>query len=587
MSRKKKQTATVAVIDFETDPFLFMRAPRPFKAGFYDLKDGYKEFSGDNCATQLIIYLESRQDPMTIYAHNGGKFDFFFLLEEGALENPVMMINSRIVKCRTLGIHEVRDSYAMMPIPLRAYQKLDIDYAKLERDVRDQHDAEISKYLKMDCVYLFELVTKFIDQFGAKLTVGAAAISEVLKFHPVPRRDARHDKAFRPFYFGGRVECFEKGKLIPSAPGKKLKIFDVNSMYPKAMHAYDHPASGIYIRLDDGAALARFDHKTGKIKGFGGVYFIKFTGSNKGALPMRKEDGGLTFDCEYGEFFACSHEVKAACELGLITVDKIDMLYICSASSSYKEFVDHWMAEKISCKESGDKAGEIFAKLMLNSAYGKMATDPTKFKDYFILDNNDYESIESFEQWKHNGTLYAKECSSEIESEKDARALYKKLVPTLVQDNLRFEIWVCGAPDDNGYFDVAIGASITSAARSILLRAIHACDRPLYCDTDSLICEGLDGVEIHDSALGAWKFEGETDTLYVAGKKMYAAIGATLDKDGTRKDKIASKGAKLSSKDIAFIAQNPDLFVTWQSDAPNFGLDGSINFNVRKIRATA
>jgi hypothetical protein len=585
-ARKKKEEKKIAVIDFETDPFLHGRDPRPFAAGFYD-GSVYLEFWGDDCVTQLIIYLESRTDPLIIYAHNGGKFDFFFLLEEGALENPAMMINGRIVKCRAIGIHEMRDSYAMMPVPLRVYQKLDIEYSKLEREVRDVHRGEISEYLRMDCVYLFELVEKFIAQFGAKLTVGAAAISEVQKFHPVPRRDAKHDQAFRPYYFGGRVECFEKGKITPSAPGKKLKIFDVNSMYPQAMSAYDHPASGQYVTLDGATAGRAFDHATGKFKGFGDfVYFMHFTGINNGALPVRLESGGIAFDQAMGDFYACSHEIKAAIELKLITVLKIHSVHICTAKMRFTEFVSHWGAEKARCKAAGDKAGELFAKLMLNSAYGKMATDPTKFKDYYILDNseNDYDD---FEEWKQSAKARATAYSETFSDDKEARRAYLKLAPKLVQDAPRFEIWECGAPDDRGYFDVAIGASITSAARSILLRAIHACERPLYCDTDSLICEALSGVEIHDSKLGAWKFEGETDLLYVAGKKMYAAMGATLDKDGTRKDKIASKGAKLSADDIAYVAMHPDEFLLWKSDAPNFKLDGRVEFIERKIRATA
>lgn len=583
---KKKETRKVAVIDFETDPFLHGRDPRPFAAGFYD-GENYLEFWGDDCVTQLIIYLESRKDPLVIYAHNGGKFDFFFLLEEGALENPAMMINGRIVKCAALGVHELRDSYAMMPIPLRAYQKLDIEYSKLEREVRHEHRDEISKYLRMDCVYLHELVSKFIAQFGAKLTVGAAAISEVQKLHPVPRRDAKHDATFRPYYFGGRVECFEKGKITPSAPDRKLKIFDVNSMYPKAMHAFDHPASGRYVTAYGKDAEKLFNHRTGRLNLTEDyVYFIHFYGINKGALPVRLETGGISFDQEIGDFHACSHEIKAAIELGLISVKKIHSIQVCPLKMNFAEFVDHWMAEKVRCKEAGDKAGELFAKLMLNSAYGKMATDPTKFKDYYIVDNSE-DDYDDFETWRENAKARAREYSDTFADEKTARRAYLKLAPELVQDAGRFEIWVCGAPDDRGYFDVAIGASITSAARSILLRAIHACERPLYCDTDSLICEALSGVEIHDSKLGAWKFEGETDLLYVAGKKMYAAMGASLDKDGTRKDKIASKGAKLSADDIAYVAMHPDEFLLWKSDAPNFKLDGRVEFIERKIRATA
>jgi hypothetical protein len=598
---RKKEKLNIAVIDFETDPFLFEREPRPFAAGFYDERDGYKEFWGDDCVTSLIIYLESRRDPLIIYAHNGGKFDFFFLLEEGALNNPAMMINGRIVKCGLIGLHEVRDSYAMMPIPLSAYDKDTIDYSKMERPVREQHRPEISKYLKKDCTSLFNLVSAFVAKFGSKLTVGAAAISEVQKFHTVPRRDQKHDIAFRPFYFGGRVECFESGHIVPSALGRKLKIFDVNSMYSKAMHAYDHPSSGIYITIDSARASQIFNHETGKLKGFGDCfYFMEFDGLNRGALPMRTEDGGITFSTPMGHFYACSHEIKASCELGLITILNIHSIKVCSGSMRFTEYVDHWMKEKVfwknkqkECEKLNDDAGfnnakaeETFAKFMLNSAYGKMATDPTKFKDYFILDNTEDGALEDFQDWKNEARERADNYAAQFDTDKKQRTAYLKLAPTLLEDAGRFEIWVCGNPDDKGYFDVAIGASITSAARSILLRAIHSCTRPLYCDTDSLICEALDGVEIHDSALGAWKFEGETDTLYIAGKKMYAAKDAVKGKDGKTKHKIASKGAKLEFDDIAWIATNPGKFFKWKSDAPNYGIGRAPKFITRNIRAT-
>ena len=79
MARKKKEKpqTRIAVIDFETDPFLYDRVPEPFSAGFYD-GETYIDFWGDDCADQLICYLESRKDNLIIYAHNGGKFDFYY-----------------------------------------------------------------------------------------------------------------------------------------------------------------------------------------------------------------------------------------------------------------------------------------------------------------------------------------------------------------------------------------------------------------------------------------------------------------------------------------------------------------------------
>lgn len=580
MSRgKKKGERTLAVVDSETDPFKFGRVPKPFSWGFYE-KGHYLDFVDDKlstCTEKLLDYLISRKDPLLIYAHNGGKFDFFFFMEHGAIENPALIINGRIVKACFLGIHEIRDSYAIMPLPLKKMvdkengSKLDIDYAKLEPDVRHLHMTEILKYQKQDCIVLFGYVEKFRDRFGDKLTVGSAAITELEKFHPVSRQNTSHDIQFRPYYFGGRVECFEAGK-IEAPPGRVFKIFDVNSMYPGAMKYFDHPTGARYVALKD--VGDKFNKRTGDIRGFGGVYFMRFMGSNRNAIPRRNDETGiLQFNHPYGEFFACSHEIKAACELGLITVDKIIDVFVPCSYQRFEAFVDTFSAEKIKAKQTGDDAGEIFSKLMLNSAYGKFGSNANEFKEWYIYDDqaDDAEKIK-FEEWRDSHPV--------IRGGKEGKAISRGA--EMVHDYGRFEIWQAPNPSDRGFFDVAVAASITSAARSMLLRAIRGADRPLYCDTDSLVCLGLSNVEIDEYKLGAWKFEGSTDAIYIAGKKMYSCLLKEPGKDGKPKYKTASKGAHLEHDDIVKLCAGE--VVHWQSDAPNFKFSGDTKFVARNIR---
>lgn len=582
---KKKKAYTIAVVDAETDPFKFGRVPEPFCWGFYD-GSIYKEFVGDSlssCTEQLLDYVESRDDSLILYAHNGGKFDFFFFMEHGALENPALIINGRIVKCQFLGKHEIRDSYAILPLPLKKMisnevgAKMDIEYEKMEKEVRHLHMPEILTYLKQDCVVLYDYVMKFREQFGDKLTVGSAAITQLEKLHPVSRQNTSHDIQFRPFYFGGRVQCFEGG-MLAAPPGMKWKIYDVNSMYPKAMHSFDHPTGAMYVSIKGEQASKLFDHKTGKLKGYmtyGGMYFMKFVGANKGAIPRRDEKTGImNFDCEYGEFNACSHEIQAACELGLVRIDAIIEVFIPCNFQRFVDYVEFWMNEKIKAKQRGDTAGEIFAKLMLNSAYGKFGSNANEFKEWFIYDDlsDDAEKLK-FEEWRDNHPI--------IKGGKDGKAISRGA--EMVHDYGRFEIWQAPNPSDRGFYDVAVAASITSAARSMLLRAIHSAHRPIYCDTDSLTCLDLGtGVPIDDYALGAWKFEGSADTLYIAGKKLYSCELDQLGKDGKPKYKSASKGAHLEHDDIVKLCHGET--VEWCSDAPNFKFSGETKFVARKIR---
>ena len=110
------------------------------------------------------------------------------------------------------------------------------------------------------------------------------------------------------------------------------------------------------------------------------------------------------------------------------------------------------------------------------------------------------------------------------------------------------------------------------------MRAIAGSKRAVYCDTDSIICEELNGVEIDPAKLGAWKFEGDGDEMAIAGKKLYALF------DAGAPVKWASKGTKLAPEQIRKIALGGE--VLWQSDAPNFSLTGTTKFVARVAKRT-
>lgn len=531
MPRPKKVTRQIVVADAETDPFLYGRKPEPFAWGFFDGSE-FRYFWGSDCTQQFIEFLHSIKTPLTIYMHNGGKFDFFYFLPY--LSNPVKIINGRIV-CASLGIHEVRDSYAIIPVPLAAYQKDEIDYECFESDRRESHKKEIIKYLHGDCKYLYVLVSKFNQRFGDRLTIGGTAMSQLKELHDFRSGDSDHDEKFRPFYFGGRVEAFKLGEF-----DGQYKCYDVNSMYPHAMRNYLHPISTQYVAVDNPRLT-----KSGDIDKFQNcIYFLQVEGYNYGAFATR-EKNGLNFNVPYGTFFVTSHEMKVALKHGIFKPVKTHVAYIPCYTGNFAAYVDKYYAEKVESKKNGDAVNEIFAKLLLNSAYGKFAQNPENYFDWLIT---------SYGTWPD-------EDGWELHQEFDAVFIFRRKT------------------DSHRYFDVAIAASITGAARSILLDAIQTAKNPIYCDTDSLICESL-GQTISDTELGAWKHEGTFTRLCVAGKKMYAGIG--VKPNGKEFKKIASKGIKATFDDVLQITRG-DSF-EWRSMAPNFKLTGEVKFTKRTIR---
>lgn len=551
MARKPKYKR--AVIDAETDPFKFGRVPEPFAWEFHS-DERTEVFWGDDCTEQLLRFLDTIE-PHMIWAHNGGKFDFHFLHSE--IENPIKIINSRIVSA-TLGQHVLRDSLAIIPVPLKRFfkgSKGDIDYRLMEREYREKHKAEILDYLHQDCHSLFTVVNAFVDRFGAKLTVGSTAMGQLIERHDFERMKPEQDKAFRHFYFGGRVQCFQHG--IITGP---LKMFDVNSEYPAAMKNAKHPTSAGF-------------HETDELPdGFDVPYFVEFTGWNKGALPYKGPgiDDTLTFDHEYGRFAVCSHELEVALEFGLCRIDEIHRVLIPRAWASFEKFVDDFYGEKVFAKLSKDEVAEMFAKFMLNSAYGKFGSNPENFEDWYI--NRDFGNDEA---------LRANGYEIKVEYEE-------------------FELWARPASNaDNSYFNVATAASITSAARAILLRGIQQATDPIYCDTDSLLCRDFSG-EVSDTIIGAWKLEKETPMAAIGGKKLYAlydpktlALPKTVynpkfkcrDPNPDRRAlKLSSKGGSLSVDEIIKIAKGGT--VRYENAAPTFSLTQKTRFITRNFRQT-
>jgi hypothetical protein len=545
----------IAVADAETDPFEYNCDPEPFAFGFYT-GEYYRDFWGtpESVVVEFTDFLKSLKEKHLIYFHNGGKFDLFFLLDY--IDNPIFIINGRIVECHICG-HVIRDSYSILPMPLSAYAKDTINYNKFKERHREKYKVQILSYLRSDCVYLFDLVSAFVKRFTGKrskmppLTIGSTALKELRKMHP-QRLDSSedHDSFFRPYYFGGRVQCFESGVIEGN-----FEIYDVNSMYPAVMRNYKHPGGTKYFVPHK----ITFD-ETGEIIGFEScVFFIRFSGVSMGHVPYRNDDGGIDFLPQCGEFYLCSHEFKAAYSRGLLELHEILDVRVCATVQSFGEFVDKFAEQKIAAKRSGDQVAEIFAKLILNSSYGKFAINSRKFRDYMIEKLNVDEPPDP-EVWKKTDS------------------------------GLGYRIWEKPI-DELKFNDVAVAASITSAARAVLMDGIYRAKRVIYCDTDSLICESPGDLPIDSAELGKWKYEGKGVKMAVGGKKMYALCGIDKPKKapetarGLWVIKKASKGVALTGEEIFRVAEGKT--VVHMNPAPSYNIKNSRpTYTRRSVRKT-
>lgn len=534
MGRQKR----LATIDAETDPFEFGKVPAPFLWVYHDDEETVK-FWGKNCTRQLFDHIKNKN--RMIYAHNGGKFDFFFFLEHLVEEVEPKMINGRIVSM-DLGMATLRDSYSLLPVPLKQINKDEIEIEKMHRNLRDQHREEITRYCVNDCRYLLDAVEKFTKMYGNNLTLAGTAFKFWKKKNPkaVKMMRAPTDAKFRPFYYGGRTEAIEHGVFDGD-----FKYYDVNSMYPWAM-GLKHPAGTQPIKL-----------KTLDFK-FIEQSFFKIRAKSFGALPFRDEKGALRFPRDGKEriYHATGWEVKTGLETNTLEVKEILEQYYFKETVTFGDYIQHFFDMKAEAKRNDDKFKYMVSKLMMNSLYGKFAQDSLKFKDVVLGDPISKDLREM-------GWAPGEMVNPNIR-------IFSKPSHYIQEDGT----W----NKEPKFNNVATASSITGCCRALLWRSILKTEKPVYCDTDSIICADGSALPVSEN-LGDWEIEGDNITkVAVAGKKMYATF------QGEREYKIASKGARLTATQILRIAQGEEI--TYRFDAPTFRLGNTPQFVERKIRAT-
>ena len=373
--RNKRAVKPFAVIDIETDPFKYGTFPEPFAACFYyppyDDKPGETSiYYGSDCIPKLIERCKKWKG--IIYAHNGGKFDFHFLLEHLPVSHcDSLCIGSRIVRMKFAGGYEFRDSFSLIPLPLSAWGKTDIDIKKLTRHRREKNKAEIIAYLKDDCKYLHEMLTVFFEKWGQKLTIASTTFS-VLKERfgfKIPSLPDTDDARFRSHYFAGRVQFNALGRHDGN-----FTMLDINSAFPWAM-TKPHWFGKKYEKIRGKPPANLFDQS-----------FIICECVGGGALAFRDTDKSVCFPkIGLHRFFTTGWELKAGIKAKAVKNLKYIYSFVPRRTTDFTSFVEFFYKMKADAKAAGDKASEFHAKLFLNSCYGRFALNIDKYRIESVL----------------------------------------------------------------------------------------------------------------------------------------------------------------------------------------------------------
>lgn len=355
-------------------------------------------------------------------------------------------------------------------------EKLTIDY-KAPRPVGHVLTDEEKAYIVADCRIVAAALQIQIGKGLKKMTNASDALAgykdiistkQFERYFPVFPVDL--DADIRRAYKGGYVYLNPKHK---NARGLQGITFDVNSLYPSVMYncllPYGYPMyfegapvpdetyNLFIVRLECAFELKPNHLPTIQLKNNRAFIETEYLTSSDGdivEMTLTSVDLALFLDHYdvYNLNYKCGWRFKGVKGL-------------------FKEYIDYWGH----IKETTKGAERQLAKLMLNSLYGKFATNPRGQKKLPVIDNDEIVRY------------------------------------TLDEVELREPVYT------------AMGAFITAYAREKTIRSGQSVyDRFIYADTDSLHLTGFDVpdvLDVHATRLGAWKHEGTfTDSKFIRAK---------------------------------------------------------------------
>lgn len=463
-----------------------------------------------------------------------------------------MHICNEIVPKRN--VIEIRDSQKLLNMSVAKIaktfklpdSKLEIDYNEF-RGVGHELTSEEQEYLKADITIVSKALADLFESGTTRLTIGSNALNKYYEmmggrkqFRKIfPKLDVIVDKDIRAAYKGGFTYLNPIYREVDIAEGL---VFDVNSLYPWAMHSpnvlpYGRPVffSGQY-QPDNMHPLyiqrlrCQFELKPNKI-------------------PMIQLKHNLSFIPT--EYLKSSNDqiitltlTNIDLELFLENYDVYEMEYVNGwkfkgASGMFDQYIDYWTEIKIQATKDKNAGLRAIAKLYLNSLYGKFATSP----------------------------------------------YVRSAIPYLGEDGVVHYHKTEYEERDSIY--VPIGAFITAIARNKTIRSAQSVyDRYLYSDTDSIHISGTeipDCLEVDDYKLGAWKCESRFERARFIRQKCYIEDEIITEEEYNSKMlefpylcRKTENGYRFMKVTVAGLPAGGYKYVTWDNFRGGAKYDGKL-----------
>lgn len=493
--------------------------------GFYDGKD-FKDYSS------IIEFLDDvsqkRDDVRIIFAHNGGGFDFNFVLDciikgagrknyklEKIFSRGPTFLSIEVVNKKTGCSLIFRDSLAMLPFSLKSLTtNFHTECAKGEWDhsqKKDRNDPLLLEYLRADCVGLHQVLTTYfnwplIKESGAAYTVASQAL-KVFRTYQDERILGCSDTvdAFvRKAYFGGRTEVFRP--YFKGEGENKLSCYDINSLYPSVMRDFDYPTKFKKWSYDYDPKQMGFWEATVEVPK--DMYvpplgtLIKIDKQTKKVETVADSSMGK-FVFPTGTFSGVwsSIELEYAKSLGVKVLKTGKGAIFENGGPIFKDFIEDLYAMRM--RAAKDSVDSFICKLLLNSCYGRFGLNLDREN---IVKDDGFMPITGLTPYEfHTGEFV------------DGAEVIERFVK--VEERIQ------------SFTNVAIAAWVTAQARIRMHKNYVKCQHALYyTDTDSIFIKEDGSIE-SSKDLGKFKYEYSATEACFLLPKAYCLAGITGLKD--------------------------------------------------------
>lgn len=362
---------------------------------------------------------------------------------------------------------------------------------------------KIKRYNARDCLITKLFMERLQESFNTlgcqmQLTIASTAM-DLYRRKYMPIKTIWHEHSYKKIkklifksYYGGRVECFKRGKLTKEyLTHRPLQYYDFNSLYPSVMrNAYPLPNSCFIVdKPQEHNIYAYMGITTAEVIAPPMRYPI---------LPYRDEENKLIFPIGTFKGTWTHHELSYALKNGYTIKKLYKQIIYRKCFYPFKAYVDELYYLRKKYREENNEFMQLSCKLLMNSLYGKFATK--EMAEYDLIDGEIIHtmSVKEFDERTKGYDMKAKKEDAET---------YKDFY--FVKDEVKHV--------DKNYIIPIFSTYVTSYGRVKLHQALVK-HQALYCDTDSIITYD----DIPDSKeLGELKKEMTIKTGWIVKPKLY------------------------------------------------------------------